>query len=688
MLLLLLLLLLLCALPVVNSSGNSYTRVPDLNSPLSGVFGEGGRATVRNAYSSMAVGDLNGDGRPDLLVGRCTEVGAVATYQLLTEDCAEGTVDFFPRTARDPPFIQTELATRDAGCQGESDDYSCPAQAFSLTQIGGVTTTAALTDGVTTNYEMVGNKLGSGVRLGSSGDAADTQSKHTLFPCPAIADINGDGLNDVLVGSGTGQDWTKVFTYLNTGTAQVPNFAAPLTSQSDGAITRLVGAFGSCPVVIDFNGDGLLDMVVNDMGKSGGGSKDRPHSYWFPNCGTKTAPKFPTDASGSGCPTGSPGMTTCSFYEFENAQDYTEPYDEKAMSSCPLGKWLLRGMGHKKHQFAFQDLDFDGDLDLVVSRYKQRSATFTYHYFENTGGPTNMVLLECCPSTLDTTCSNNCQMRNPFATLETDSRPHLTFFDFDGDMHQELFVATTGPQLGPGFTGIPGRYYDVVCPAGTYASKGATWCTRCPAGKYDDNVAKEPGLFPKKNDKIGIATCKNCPVGKYSTQQGLTSILGCAACEPGKASLQPGSLICMDCDLGTISASSGSGQCTKCPAGHYSSEASSTKCKICDKGSRPNRNLAASRCVVCPEIVDMAENICDSGSLVLRDALNGSTWWNGTTSSLYVCPQQTCFFSRTVGGADVSRGLLSEDPNGSKDLEGSLAGYVPFCIEGTTGLYS
>ena len=114
----------------------------------------------------------------------------------------------------------------------------------------------------------VDNSIGSGVHLGSSGPPGNTQSNHTKYPCPAIGDINGDGLLDVLVGSGgpkfNGQN-TNIYTYLNTGSKTIPNFAPPLAFGSDGAISKAFGAFGCCPVLVDFNGDGLVDIVVNDM---------------------------------------------------------------------------------------------------------------------------------------------------------------------------------------------------------------------------------------------------------------------------------------------------------------------------------------------------------------------------------------------------------------------------------------
>lgn len=79
------------------------------------------------------------------------------------------------------------------------------------------------------------------------------------FSAPAVADCNGDGKKDLILGEGT-YSANSVYVYLNKGTSSYPKF------DENG---RLYLAYGEgtmnlSPSVVDWDKDGDLDLVVGD----------------------------------------------------------------------------------------------------------------------------------------------------------------------------------------------------------------------------------------------------------------------------------------------------------------------------------------------------------------------------------------------------------------------------------------
>jgi hypothetical protein len=139
---------------------------------------------------------------------------------------------------------------------------------------------------------------------------------------PALADLDGDGDLDAVVGAGHGE----TLFFRNTGTAQSPAFAAPRTNPFG-----LTDVDSSSPALADIDGDGDLDALIGEA---------RGDTFLFRNTGSATSPAF--------------------------AAPLTNPFG-------------LRGVGSASHP-AFADLDGDGDLDAVIG-----AGDGSTIFFENTG---------------------------------------------------------------------------------------------------------------------------------------------------------------------------------------------------------------------------------------------------------------------------------------------------------------
>lgn len=92
------------------------------------------------------------------------------------------------------------------------------------------------------------------------------------FGCtPCLADLNGDGLADMVYGESAGE----VFYSQNTGTVSAPVFATPVNLETASGTIAL--DLNSAPVVTDWNDDGHLDIVA------GCGEAGYIYAYLSPN---------------------------------------------------------------------------------------------------------------------------------------------------------------------------------------------------------------------------------------------------------------------------------------------------------------------------------------------------------------------------------------------------------------------
>ncbi|MCD4708480.1 MAG: T9SS type A sorting domain-containing protein [Candidatus Sabulitectum sp.] len=95
---------------------------------------------------------------------------------------------------------------------------------------------------------------------------------------PVVVDWNNDGLLDLLIGNDASSQGIRL--YLNSGTATNPVLTTWVYIQSNASN---INRSRCCPQVYDMNGDGRKDLIMGE---------NYAHVYYYENTGTDAAPVF------------------------------------------------------------------------------------------------------------------------------------------------------------------------------------------------------------------------------------------------------------------------------------------------------------------------------------------------------------------------------------------------------------
>jgi hypothetical protein len=233
--------------------------------------------------SVASVGDVNGDGVPDLAVGTYwddtngTDRGAVYILFMNRDGTANSSVKIASGTNGGPTLTDSDEFGYSVSSMGDLNSDGTPdiVVGARLDNTGATDSGAAYvifmnSDGTANSSVKIASGTNGGPTLtgGSNWFGASVSS---------IGDLNGDGVSDLAIGEpqnatgGAGRGAIYIFFMNQNGTAN--SFVKIASGTNGGPSLTNIDNFGdSIALIGDLNGDGISDLVVGAAGEDTGGS--------------------------------------------------------------------------------------------------------------------------------------------------------------------------------------------------------------------------------------------------------------------------------------------------------------------------------------------------------------------------------------------------------------------------------
>jgi hypothetical protein len=278
------------------------------------IFPAGGPITSGGAIARLAVGDLNGDGHPDLMVPITTGDGAGHIAVLLGR--ADGTF-------ADPALY----------------DAVSRVQAGVLADVNGDGKVDLVTANAPSDRSLGGVSVFLGRGDGTFGPRTDYDTGSAVFQV-ALGDVNGDGKLDIVT--------NEVAVLLGNGDG---TFAAP---------SAVPGSGSNSVQLVDVNGDGKLDIVSSGSTRLGAGDGTFGPENFF----GRSNPVLVGDLNGDGIPDLVLGKLNVGS---QDDQSVTVMLGKGDGTFGPGKTYPLGGTFLDLAALTLVDLNGDGHLDLAAS---------------------------------------------------------------------------------------------------------------------------------------------------------------------------------------------------------------------------------------------------------------------------------------------------------------------------------
>ncbi len=214
--------------------------------------------------------------------------------------------------------------------------------------------------------------------------SASTFVDQYIFPASFMLDVNNDGLEDIIAAPNetvTFENHNQCWLYLNEGSSTNMEFDF---NKTDFLVGDMLDAGDAAhPTVVDFDGDGWMDIVVGNFG-------------YFDRSDTSY-------------------MSSLSVYRY-NGDSTNISFEYVTDDLNNLSSLEILGLYP-----AFEDLDRDGDMDMIAGDEEGY-----IHFFENTAGTGNTIELQLSSYRLD--------------NIFVGKRATPTFYDYNEDGKMDLVI--------------------------------------------------------------------------------------------------------------------------------------------------------------------------------------------------------------------------------------------------------